>query len=452
MFLTQNRRYALLGLLVLAALPGCSDDDPMSPNAGKTTFTITIENVSADGELLVSGAFTTPVGAASPAPIGPGMAYEFEVGAAAGDFLSFATMFVHSNDIFLAPGVDGIAFYDGIGMPIDGDVTDQVLLWDAGTEVNQEPGLGLDQAPRQRGPNMGAADAMSTVRQVGDGFTYPPVDGVVAVTLTHLGEGLFRVRIGNVSDAMTLMPSSGPSLAVPLAPGVYAVHRGAAPLFTMGAADRREGLEALAEDGNPADLAAVLASRTGIATPVAPAAVIVHDATVRLFSEGVADAGTGLTVLAEDGDPATLVATLGSLAGVTSAQAVAVPVGAAGGAPIFPGERYVTTFDAPSGARLSLAAMFVQSNDLFLAFAGAGRQLFDAMGDPVTGDVSMDLDLWDAGSERNQWPGVGPDQALRQAGPDTGDDDADNTVRSVNDGFPYPAADAVLRVTLSVAP
>ncbi len=447
---TLNYRMMLLAVLAVTALTGCSDDDPTNPVDVATTFTLTIENVSMAGEYAASGVFNTPVGEAAPAAAGPGMAYQFEVGAAPGDLLSFATMFVQSNDLFFAPDGGGIAFYDGMGLPVSGDVTAQVMLWDAGSEINQEPGLGADQAPRQSGADTGAADSDATVRLVDDGYMYPAVDEVIAVILTPLGEGLFRVRIENVSDGSTLQPSSGPSLAVPIAPGVYAVHRGSDPLFTAGAVERMEGLAAVAEDGNPAVLAPVLASRTALATPVAPAAVAVHGSSVHLFTSGVADTGTGLTVLAEDGDPGMLVSTLSALAGVSSAQAVTMPVGGAGAAPIFPGESYVTTFEATDGDRLSLAAMFVQSNDLFLAFDGAGLALFDAMGDPVTGDVSMSLGLWDAGSEMNQWPGVGPDQAPRQTGPDTGADDTDARVRMVADGFPYPAADRVLRVTLTV--
>ncbi len=445
-------RRAALVLLAAAALTGCSEDDPTNTGPSSTTFTLKIENVSTEGVLSASGMFNTPTGSAGPAAAGPGMAYEFEVGAAPGDHLSFATMFVHSNDVFLAPSGLGIAFYSPMGMPISGDVTDQVHLWDAGTEMNQEPGLGMDQPPSQSGADTGMADAMMTVRQVDDGFIYPMASSVVAVTMTHLGDGLFRIRIENVSDSTTLMPSSGPSLAIPIAPGAYAVHRDPDPIFTIGMADRGEGLESLAEDGSPAGLVGMLAMHTSIATPVAPAAVVVHDGTVRVFNDGMTDSGAGLVALAEDGDPSVLVGSLTGQTGVVAVQAVTIPVGGAGAAPIFPGDRYETTFEATPGDYLSLMAMFVQSNDLFLSFDELGLALFNMAGNPVTGDVSMNLGLWDAGSEVNQWPGVGPDQAPRQAGPNTGAHDANTTVRMVDDGFPYPAAHSVLRVTLTVAP
>ena len=63
--------------------------------------------------------------------------------------LAFATMFVPSNDAFFAPGPGGIRLFDG-DSPVDGSVTDDVFLRDAGTEPNEDPSSdGPDQAPRQ---------------------------------------------------------------------------------------------------------------------------------------------------------------------------------------------------------------------------------------------------------------------------------------------------------------
>ncbi|MFC7081878.1 spondin domain-containing protein [Halorussus caseinilyticus] len=64
----------------------------------------------ADG-IVASGTFDTPVAGGEPGPIGPGDAYGFQVEAAPGDRLSFATMFVPSNDLFFAPGPNGIEFF-----------------------------------------------------------------------------------------------------------------------------------------------------------------------------------------------------------------------------------------------------------------------------------------------------------------------------------------------------
>ena len=64
-------------------------------------------------------------------------------------------------------------------------MTRALTLWDAGTEVNQEPGVGADQAPRQKAPDTGAAEN-GTVRlltDVKDGFTYPAAGDVLKVTI-----------------------------------------------------------------------------------------------------------------------------------------------------------------------------------------------------------------------------------------------------------------------------
>jgi len=88
------------------------------------------------------GSTDTPVGARSPGDIWPGDAFEFKVTAKPGERLTIAAMFVQSNDLFYAPKEEGIALFDASGKPVAGDITSQILLWDAGTEVNEEPGLG----------------------------------------------------------------------------------------------------------------------------------------------------------------------------------------------------------------------------------------------------------------------------------------------------------------------
>ena len=76
-----------------------------------------------------------------------------------------------------------IDLFDANGNPVTGDVTDKFLLWDAGTEVNQAPGLGADQGPRQKGPNTGAAEN-GVVHLVKDGFSYPNTKEVLRITIS----------------------------------------------------------------------------------------------------------------------------------------------------------------------------------------------------------------------------------------------------------------------------
>jgi hypothetical protein len=192
---------------------------------GGTTFTIKITNVSKNDTLKVPGA------AAVKAPIAPGVflvdpavsalepgkaastelqalaedgnfeplqkalvakfgahagmfapGLEFTVIAKPGDRLSFATMFVQSNDKFYAPASGSLALFDANGKPISGDLTASVRLYDAGTEVDQQPGAGADQAPRQKAANQGA-DQNGVVAEANDGFTYPAVAEVIKLEI-----------------------------------------------------------------------------------------------------------------------------------------------------------------------------------------------------------------------------------------------------------------------------
>lgn len=130
-----------------------------------------------------SGSFHTPTGEKQPGLLKPGQAYEFTVQVTPSDKLSFAAMFAESNDLFYALAEDGLALFDAQGQPLSGDMTSRVALWDAGTEVNQEPGLGSDQAHLQKAPKTGKAEN-GAVRLVADSFTYPPVREVIRVLIT----------------------------------------------------------------------------------------------------------------------------------------------------------------------------------------------------------------------------------------------------------------------------
>ena len=127
------------------------------------------------------GIFNTPFGGNMPAPAFPGGAFEFTFRATEGTKLNFLTMFGQSNDLFYAPSEAFDLFPNGEAL--NGDITDKFELWDAGTEVNQAPGLGADQAPRQKGPNTGAAEN-GVVQLVKDGFVYPNTKDVLRITIS----------------------------------------------------------------------------------------------------------------------------------------------------------------------------------------------------------------------------------------------------------------------------
>jgi len=212
----------------------------------------------------------------------------------------------------------------------------------------------------------------------------------------------FGVRIENVSDGQTLETTADGEAStqpVPLSPGVYAVHTPDEPVFSSGDPERSNGLEEVAEDGSPGRL---VESLTGRET-------------------------------------------------VVRTGAFTTPVGAGGPGPLTPGNAYEFEVLARRPATyLSLVTMFVPSNDLFYAFGGAdGARLFED-GDPVSGDVTDRVGLWDAGTEINEEPGVGSNQVQRQRGAGVGSVER-GTVAPIDEvnGYDYPATADVIRVTVS---
>lgn len=398
--------------------------------SGTQKFIVSVDNV-ANFRFTDSGAFNTPVGAQNPGPLLPGQSYEWTFYGSEGQYVNFATMFVQSNDWFFGPDERGIPLYAN-GKAKSGDVTDYVKLWDGGTEADQPVGEGQDQAPRQDGANTGAADADNRVRQILSD-ELPAVNDLIQVTLTPGANGRFTLRIANISGSSTT--------PTPFAPGVGVVHTDPGPLFVNGQADFGLGLEALAEDGNPAALADYLGGHTGINTPLAPSAWLVHQNSGELFAAGTR-ASAGLQVLAEDGSPAALVASLDGL----NAGAAAVGRGASGPGPIFaPTGNYTFEITASPGDHFSLANMFVQSNDWF--FGLNSLPLFDENDRPISGSVTHHVTLYDAGTEVDETPGFGPNQAPRQAGPNTGA--AQGGVIQVVTDAPFNHEAGVIHVTIT---
>ena len=99
--------------------------------------------------------------------------------------------------------------------------------------------------------------------------------------------------------------------------------------------------------------------------------------------------------------------------------------------------------------------MIVPSNDTFFAFEPMGLRVMNADGTPrsdeeIAADIAAMRLAWDAGTERNQAGAAGPDQAPRQAGPNTGADEGAGTVSlaSGDSVWTYPSSSDVVRVTI----
>lgn len=170
-----------------------------------------------------------------------------------------------------------------------------------------------------------------------------------------VGPQTFSVTISNLSDA-TATPSG-------YSPGLWVLHAEPDPFFVVNAA-APDGLEGLAEDGVPDDLAAAL-----------------RDATIDQSIFG-ADGGDDYVT-----------------------------------APLHPGETltFEITADPAVGPRLSFAMMVGETNDWFIATQGSGVPLFDEDGAALPSrDVTAMFAVWDAGTEADAPFGQGPDQAARQ--------------------------------------
>lgn len=425
--LWSTRSSLLLLLFAILVFSSCEEKEEMDKKKPTQNFTVTIENVFEPKMYYATGLTEG---------IAPGGMFTFSFDAGKGHYLSFATMLAQSNDLFYGFADMGLPLYNMHGMPVTGDVTQQMYLWDAGTEVNEEPGVGPNQAPRQNAPNTGLEENGNVIKIMDamDGFMYPSVMDMIKVTLEHDGGTMFTVTIKNMSDMATL-PS-------PFAPGVWAVHGSGVMLYTEGM-PASNGLEHMAEDGNNMVLGDYLMMNTGLVSPFAPGVYAIYQGLNPVFKDNK-EASDALEALAEDGDPSLF--NFDDMGNVEYWAAFTTPTTGSAPAPLFPAESYEFSFTASQGDVLSFATMLVQSNDLFIA--PEGISLF-MNGEPISGDVTMYLKLWDAKTELNEAPGAGMNQAPRQAGPDTGTDETGN-VEIVNDRFTYPNVMDMIKVTITL--
>ena len=440
----------------LAALGACGTDDtaptatdPTTP----TTFRLRIENI-APWTVLKSGTHATRTDGTQ-GPIGPGQAYEISFTAGRGQKVSFASMLGQSNDWFFGPGPQGIALYDAAGNPRAGDVTSEVYLWDAGTEIDQEPAVGDATGPKQPNPEFGAPDPIAKVRQLGkvvtltsgQAFTLPAISQMVRVTLVPGANRMFTLRIENVSTATTLVTSEG-ARGIGMSPPAWAVHIRDGALFDLDQPDRNQGLELIAESGRNVVLGSNLRTLSGPSTPISPGVFAVHRDAEPLYALGLEDLGIGLSWLAEDGNASYLrdsVMTNTRSLQFSAAGGFDTPVGADKAGAARPGSAFEIEVQGVPGDKLSWVSMFGMSNDWFFGTTPDGIALFDEWGQPVRGDVSKSIAIYDAGTELDQEIAIGADTGPQQAGPNTGAADPIALVREA--AAPFPAS-SHLRVTL----
>ena len=235
---------------------------------------------------------------------------------------------------------------------------------------------------------------------------------------------------------MSLVPAVSLSLlALTLAPVALAQGAPGATGFTVRVENISQGEVLRLSTGNTAPFVSApvfWVLHTGAANPI--------------FTGGQREPGNGLELLAETGNPEELVKYVSAVSGVSAVGANARAIGATGDGPLTPGQAYEFGISASPGQSLSLAWMFGQSNDLFYA---NDRPIALFVGDtPVSGDMTAQLSLWDAGTEINEEPGLGPNQGPRQKSPDAGVPERES-VAHVRDRYTYPPIGQVLRLTIT---
>ena len=183
--------------------------------------------------------------------------------------------------------------------------------------------------------------------------------------------------------------------------------------------------------------------------PLSPPVWAVYDGENPAFVPGEhANEGTG--IVAEDGFPATLVETLASAENVAESGVAPSPGGAIEGPPLGPGESVEFGFSAAPGDQFTMETMFVQSNDWFYGFEGLS--LFEGS-EPIAGDVTDAIAVYDAGTEADTAPGTGPDQKPAQdpeamdVGPK--EDEPIQLAAERHPDFDVPDASEVIEVTIT---
>lgn len=138
--------------------------------------------------IIKSGTFDSPGGPGNNPALLPGEHASITFNAKPGDRLQIETMFVQSNDWFYGFGSHGLDLFQG-NTPISGDVTEYLVLYDAGTEEDTPPGTGPFQKPVQdpMATDVGPADnfiLIAPARERHEEFMIPANKQVIKVTIT----------------------------------------------------------------------------------------------------------------------------------------------------------------------------------------------------------------------------------------------------------------------------
>lgn len=431
------KKTALLGMALMAFTMACHKKDmDKSTQPSTQSNTITIENVLDSKPLVESGTFK---GTGNPPVILPGDSVSITFSAAKNQYITFACMYGYSNDLFFAPANPGIKLYTNDGMPITGDVSAQVKLWDNGSRENQKPGMNVT--------HPGTAETTPKNIQEVDGMDdysnkYLSASQLMKVSLTYTGNSMFKLTILN--------NSKGTDNETPFSPGVWAISYVAGgnlllaePIYSDDKLSAH-GLTNIAEMGDISIMSTYLTGLTGIFTPLSPVLVVVYNGSENPFYKiGQSDRGEGLKLLAQRGNADTLAKALKMKSGVKYVYVLKEPTttvllpkisGATGG-------KVSQQLTVSQGDKIAIATMYGFSNDWFFATTG------DDLSATKKGDFSTSIGLFDDGTAIDQLPGAGITQ-FNLVGTPLNENEPIQAVPNPNGFTTLPAIYNIVKVTL----
>lgn len=144
------------------------DQSPLFTNGTPITTANGLEELAEDGDPSITFAYLNSLqnvtAVRNEGPTAPGESIVYEIEAAPGQRLNFATMLVSTNDWFISNNQAGIELFNPDGTVKSEFETYKNYLYDSGTEVDQEVGFGNGQP--MRGNETVADDANTNVRRV----------------------------------------------------------------------------------------------------------------------------------------------------------------------------------------------------------------------------------------------------------------------------------------------
>lgn len=169
-------------------MPGQRADNGTARIAEDGFPSIEANSLSNNEDIIMSGIFQSAGGPDNGPALAAGESATFTVTAMPGARLQIETMFVQSNDFFYAFGDEGLSLFQN-SKPVSGDVTSELVLYDAGTEGDTPPGTGEFQKPVQEpratnfGPDDSVKDILPAMEKHPD-FNIPPASEVIKVTVS----------------------------------------------------------------------------------------------------------------------------------------------------------------------------------------------------------------------------------------------------------------------------